>query len=108
MRTLNAKSEERQRMIALETMHLYAPLAHRLGVQKIKSELENLALKYLDPIGYQEVSDDIEYRYGENKDFLKESQRMIEDKLKASAITYNISGRVKSNYSIYKKMYNHG
>ncbi len=108
MRTLNAKSEDRQRMIALETMHLYAPLAHRLGVQKIKSELENLALQYLDPIGYEEVSRDIEYRYGENKDFLKESKRMIEDKLSEAGIKYNISGRVKSNYSIYKKMYNQG
>ena len=56
MRTLNAKPEERRRIIALETMNVYAPLAHRLGMQRIKQELENLALSYLDPIGYAEVS----------------------------------------------------
>ncbi len=106
MRTLNAKSEERQRMIALETMHLYAPLAHRLGVQKIKTELENLALRYLDPIGYDEVKNDIEYRYGENKDFLEQSKKLVEHKLEESGIKFNITGRVKSIYSIYKKMFN--
>lgn len=106
MRTLSAKSEERQRMIALETMHLYAPLAHRLGVQKIKTELENLALKYLDPIGYNEVKDDIEYRFGENKDFLEQSKKLVEDKLTDAGISFNLSGRVKSIYSIYKKMFN--
>ncbi len=106
MRTLNAKSEDRQRMIALETMHLYAPLAHRLGVQKIKSELENLALRYLDPIGYEEVRNDIDFRYGENKGFLDQAKTQVEDKLKSAGINYNISGRVKSIYSIYKKMYN--
>lgn len=106
MRTLNAKSENKQRLIALETMHLYAPLAHRLGVQKIKSELENLALQYLDPIGYDEVKTDVDNRYGKNKDFLKEATKKVEDKLKESGIQYNLSGRVKSIYSIYKKMYN--
>lgn len=106
MRTLNAQSENKQRLIALETMHLYAPLAHRLGVQRIKTELENLALKYLDPIGYEEVKNDVEKRYGKNKDFLAEAKKQVEDKLTESGINYNISGRVKSIYSIYKKMYN--
>ncbi len=108
MRTLNAKSEISQRSIALETMHLYAPLAHRLGVQKIKSELENLALRYLDPIGYEEVKTDVERRYGQNENFLNEAQQMVESKLKESGIEYNLKGRVKSIYSIYKKMYNQG
>jgi len=106
MRTLNAKSETKQRIIALETMHLYAPLAHRLGVQKIKSEFESLALQYLDPIGYEEVKNDVSRRYGKNKDFLKEATQKVEEKLKESGIHYNLSGRVKSIYSIYKKMYN--
>ncbi len=106
MRTLNAKSENKQRLIALETMHLYAPLAHRLGVQKIKSELENLALQYLDPIGYDEVKTDVEKRYGKNKDFLKEAAKQVKDKLNEAAIHYNLTGRIKSIYSIYKKMYN--
>ncbi len=106
MRTLNAKSEKKQRIIALETMHLYAPLAHRLGVQKIKSEFESLALQYLDPIGYEEVKNDVEKRYGQNKDFLKEATKKVEDKLHEAGIDYNLTGRVKSIYSIYKKMYN--
>lgn len=106
MRTLNAKSENKQRLIALETMHLYAPLAHRLGVQKIKSELENLALQYLDPIGYDEVKNDVDKRYGKNKDFLTEAAKKVENKLREAGIDYNLSGRVKSIYSIYKKMYN--
>jgi len=106
MRTLDAKSEEKQRIIALETMHLYAPLAHRLGVQKIKTELENLALRYLDPIGYEEVRNDIEYRYGENKDFLEQSKKLVEEKLDEAGIKFNLTGRVKSIYSIYKKMFN--
>ena len=55
MRTLDAKPENKRRTTALETMHVYAPLAHRLGIQRIKQELENLALSYLDPIGYAEV-----------------------------------------------------
>ena len=60
MRTLDAKPEHKRRLTALETMNVYAPLAHRLGMQRIKQELENLSLSYLDPIGYQEVSHDIE------------------------------------------------
>ncbi len=106
MRTLDAKSEKSQRSIALETMHLYAPLAHRLGVQRIKAELENLALHYLDPIGYDEVSKDIDLRYKKNNDFLKEAKQMVSDKLAEVGIENKIEGRVKSIYSIYKKMYN--
>ncbi len=106
MRTLNAKSEHRQRSIALETMHVYAPLAHRLGIQKIKSELETLALRYLDPIGYEEVNKEVEHRYGENKDFLINSKKQVSDKLTEMGVKFTIQGRVKSTYSIYKKMYN--
>lgn len=106
LRTLDAKSERSQRSIALETMHLYAPLAHRLGVQKIKSELENLALKYLDPIGFAEVKNDVELKYGQNKDFLEEAKSQILDKLTEVGIKNKLEGRVKSIYSIYKKMYN--
>ncbi len=106
MRTLAAKSEPKQRIIALETMHVYAPLAHRLGVRKIKTELENLSLRYLDPIGYDEVKDDIEKKYGENKNFLENAQMQVIEQLEANGIEYEISGRVKSIYSIYKKKYN--
>ncbi len=108
MRTLDFKSEEKQRSIALETMHVYAPLAHRLGIQKIKHELENLSLRYLDPVGYEEVKRDIERRYGENKDFLERARLMVEENLRAYDIKYHLAGRVKSIFSIYKKMFNQG
>jgi len=108
IRTLNFKSEEKQRSIALETMHVYAPIAHRLGIQKIKHELENLSLQYLDPVGYEEVKRDIERRYGENKDFLEMAQKMVEDNLTGYNIKYHLVGRVKSIFSIYKKMFNQG
>ncbi len=108
MRTLDFKSAEKQRSIALETMHIYAPLAHRLGIQKIKHELENLSLWYLDPVGYEEVKRDIDRRYGENKDFLNRARLMVEENLAAYNIKYHLEGRVKSIFSIYKKMFNQG
>ena len=106
MRTLAAKPPEKQRTTALETMYIYAPLAHRLGMQRIKLELENLCLSYLDPIGYGEVQSAINARYGENRDLLQNARRQIEDKLKEYHISYAIEGRVKSVYSLYRKMYN--
>ena len=106
MRTLSAKSEPKQRLIALETMHVYAPLAHRLGIRKIKAELENLSLQYLDPIGYSEVNNDIQQRYGENKNFLENAQLQVVEELRKNNVEFEISGRVKTIYSIYKKKYN--
>ena len=106
MRTLNYRTESKQREVALETMHVYAPLAHRLGIQKIKQELEMLALRYLDPIGYHEVEMDVEKRYGENKDFLERYKNKVAEKLDENGIKYKLEGRIKSIYSIYKKMYN--
>ncbi len=106
MRTLSAKKEGKQREIALETMYVYAPLAHRLGMQKIKQELENISLSYLDPIGYKEVSDSIEKKYGQNYNFIENAKQQIENKLKENNIEYELEGRVKSVYSLYRKMYN--
>ena len=79
MRTLGAKREERQRAIALETMYIYAPLAHRLGMQKIKHELENISLFYLDRVGYDEVQESINKKYGQSRDFLHEAKRIIDE-----------------------------
>ncbi len=106
MRTLNAKREEKRRITALETMYVYAPLAHRLGIQKIKQELEKLSLIYLDPIGYDEVAADIERKFGQNKGFLQKAKDYVGQKLKENHIDFAIEGRVKSVYSIYRKMYN--
>lgn len=106
MRTLNYRSAEKQRSVALETMHVYAPLAHRLGIQRIKQELEELALKYLDPIGYNEIQNDIAKRVGQNSVFLEKSKEMVAERLAEYGIKFTMSGRIKSIYSIYKKMYN--
>ncbi len=105
MRTLSSHREEKQRLIALETMHVYAPLAHRLGIQRIKQELESLALQYLDPIGYEEIRGWVETKYGENRDFIENIKKEIGEKLTEQGIEFSIKGRVKSNYSIYRKMY---
>ena len=105
MRTLAAKREERQRAISLETMYIYAPLAHRLGIQKIKQELENLSLLYLDPIGYEEVHNSIDRKYGQSRVFLEDARKLLEEKLTENEIHYRLEGRVKSVYSLYRKMY---
>ena len=105
MRTLSAKKEDRQRAIALETMYIYAPLAHRLGIQRIKQELENLSLLYLDPIGYDEVYQSIESKYGRSRGFLEDAKLYIREKLEENHIKCRLEGRVKSVYSLYRKMY---
>lgn len=106
MRTLSAKEDEKRRLTALETMHVYAPLAHRLGIQRIKTELENLSLSYLDPIGYAEVKGDIEKRYGQNRDFISNIKEEIKEKLAENGFSFTVDGRIKSVYSIYFKMFN--
>ncbi len=108
MRTLSAKKEDRQRAIALETMYIYAPLAHRLGIQKIKQELENLSLYYLDTVGYEEVHTEIDKKYGQSRTFIEEAREIIEEKLKENKINFTLEGRVKSVYSLYRKMYTLG
>ena len=105
MRTLGVKKDEKRRMTALETMHVFAPLAHRLGMQRMKQELENLALGYLDPIGYEEVKKDIEKKYGMNRDFIERARSQVSDKLTEAGIEFTLEGRVKSVYSLYRKMY---
>jgi GTP pyrophosphokinase len=105
MRTLGAKKEDRQRAIALETMYIYAPLAHRLGIQKIKHELENISLYYLDRVGYDEVQESIEKKYGLNIGFIEEAKQILSDKLTENHIDFSLEGRVKSVYSLYRKMY---
>ena len=105
MRTLSAKKEDRQRAIALETMYIYAPLAHRLGMQRIKQELENLSLYYLDPVGYAEVEHAVEEKYGKSRNFIEEAKKAISEKLTENHIHFFLEGRVKSLYSLYRKMY---
>ncbi len=105
MRTLEAKKDDKRRKTALETMQVYAPLAHRLGMQRMKHELENRSLEYLDPIGFEEIRDDIEKRYGESRNFIERARTQVSDKLAEAKIEFTLEGRVKSVYSIYRKMY---
>ncbi|MBE6672883.1 MAG: bifunctional (p)ppGpp synthetase/guanosine-3',5'-bis(diphosphate) 3'-pyrophosphohydrolase [Ruminococcaceae bacterium] len=105
MRTLGVKEEGKRRVTALETMQVFAPLAHRLGMQKIKHELENLSLSFLDPIGYNEIYRDIERRYGQNIGFIEKAKKQISDKLEEMNFRFVMEGRVKTVYSVYKKMY---
>ncbi len=106
MRTLSVKPDNKRRITALETMQVYAPLAHRLGMQRLKQELENLGLQYLDPIGYEEVQTHIEGKYGENVGFIENIRSIVDSKMRENNIHFTLEGRIKSVYSIYKKMYN--
>ncbi len=106
MRTLSVKPDQKRRITALETMQVYAPLAHRLGIQRIKQELENLSLMYLDPIGYEEVHRHIEDKYGQNLGFIENIRSTVDQKMRENNIHFTLEGRIKSVYSIYKKMYN--
>ena len=81
MRTLEVKPDHKRRITALETMQVYAPLAHRLGMQKIKQELENLGVRYLDPIGYEEVRTGIEQKYGQSLNFIESIRQTVGAKL---------------------------
>ncbi|HHU05847.1 MAG TPA: bifunctional (p)ppGpp synthetase/guanosine-3',5'-bis(diphosphate) 3'-pyrophosphohydrolase [Clostridiales bacterium] len=105
MRTLEYHTEVKQREKALETMEIYAPIAHRLGMQKIKWELEDLSILYLDPIGYKEITDALEDRREMLNSFMESIRKRIEERLKEYGIQGKVYGRIKHIYSIYRKMY---
>jgi len=104
MRTLEHLSPRQQERIALETMEIYAPIANRLGMGKIKTELEDLAIRYLDPPGYASLMGALEERRKVSKTFINEIGKTLEAKLKEQGIPCEITGRVKHFYSIYKKL----
>ncbi len=105
MRTMNYQSPRKQREKALETMEIYAPIAHRLGMQKIKWELEDTSLKYLDPVGYREIADELAARSSAHEEFLGAIRKKIQDRMDEEGIKCTVYGRVKHIYSIYRKMY---
>jgi GTP diphosphokinase / guanosine-3',5'-bis(diphosphate) 3'-diphosphatase len=104
MRTLKFLSPERQFKIAKETLEIYAPIAHRLGMGKIRGELEDLAFQYVDPISYKQVKDAIESRRKEGEAFLAEVQTVIGQKLKEAKIQAKVEARIKRLYSIWQKL----
>jgi len=105
MRTMEYVSQDKQREKALETMELYAPIAHRLGMQKIKWELEDLSIRYLDPIGYTEITEGLKLRHVEDESFFSRIQNKITERLSEHGIECSVNGRIKHIYSIYRKMY---
>ena len=105
MRTMKFQPEEKQRQKSLETMEIYAPLAHRLGISRIKWELEDLSLRYLDNVAYQDLVSKISQRRAEREDYVDTIKKELSEKIKESSLDFYIEGRVKNFYSIYKKMY---
>lgn len=104
MRTLKAQSPESQRRIAQETLDIYAPIAHRLGVYKIKQELEDLCLRYLDPEGYQNLIAKVGMKRAEREENIRAVISTLEEKIRELHIHFEIDGRPKHFYSIYRKM----
>src|SRR5690349_19822711 len=104
MRTLEHLPPERQQKIARETLDIYASIAHRLGMGKIRGELEDLGFRYVDPIGYQQVHDAVEARRKAGEAFLAKVEAVFRDKLKEAGITAIVESRIKRLYSIHKKL----
>ena len=105
MRTMQYQTPEKQREKSWETLEIYAPIAHRLGMQRIKWELEDLSLKYLDPIGYQEIEDALAKQEQRNKEFMVATKVHIQHRLEEEGIHCTITSRIKHIYSIYRKMF---
>ena len=105
MRTMEYQSPEKQKQKSLETMEIYAPISHRLGMQRIKWELEDLSLKYLDPVGYNEIITRLDAKKPEYDAFLLRTQTQMDDRLTELGIRHMVYGRIKHPYSIYRKMF---
>ena len=104
MRTLKFMPEEKAKYKAKETLEIYGGIAHRIGLSKIKWELEDLALKYIDPEGYRELSDKITMKRSQRQEYIDKIVHLLEEKFKEVDINCEVSGRPKHFYSIYKKM----
>ncbi|MBR2282824.1 MAG: bifunctional (p)ppGpp synthetase/guanosine-3',5'-bis(diphosphate) 3'-pyrophosphohydrolase [Ruminococcus sp.] len=107
MRTLKYRPHDKQRKTALETMNIYAPIAHRLGIRAIKEELEDLSFHYLDPFAYAEIEKILESKKEEREEFVKIIKERIAKRFSSEMFSQppQIDGRVKSVYSIYKKVF---
>ena len=104
MRTLKYMPEEKAKYKAKETLEIYGGIAHRIGISKIKWELEDLALKYIDPEGYRELAEKITMKRSQRQEYIDKIVRFLQDKFKEVDIDCEVSGRPKHFYSIYKKM----
>lgn len=108
MRTIDAKPPQSQRDKSLETLEVYAPIAHRLGIRAVKEELEDLAIMHLDPVAYHEIENLLTVRKKNRKRFLDDIKARIKERVEEFVPGITIEGRVKSIHGIYRKMYMQG
>ena len=108
LRTLDSLSPERQKALSQETLDVFTPIAHRLGIYTVQSELEDLSLKYLEPEVYAKIKKLVDDRFENRKGALEQLKKRIADQLYEHGIPFKMESRVKSIYSIYKKMYQKG
>lgn len=110
MRTIDAQPEQKQRDKALETLEVFAPIAHRLGIRAVKEELEDLSIAHLDPVGYHEIEELLRVRKQYRENLLEEIKSRVEQRLRQvmPEIEIQLEGRVKSIHGIYRKMYIQG
>src|SRR6516225_320614 len=104
MRTLQHLPEERRQAIARETLEIYAPLAHRLGMGKVRGELEDLSFRYVDPIGYEQVHAAVESRRKSGEAFLARMVKLLQQKMKENGVEARVESRIKRLYSIHQKL----
>ena len=104
MRTLEFLTPERQQRIAKETLEIYAPIAHRLGMGKVRGELEDLAFRYTDPEGYSDIRQSIETKRHASEELLTEIRGAVETELRRESIPAKVESRMKRAYSVYQKM----
>ncbi len=105
MRTLMFKEPQRRLEIAKETLEIYAPIAHRLGIRAFKEELEDLSISYLDPVAYHDIEMSLENQNQSRHEFFDDIKSRIEERIKASVAGAQISGRIKSVHGIHRKMF---
>ncbi len=108
MRTLEYLGEQKQRDKALETLEIFAPISHRLGIRSVKEELEDRAIRFLDPVAYKSIEDRINDPDKTGEHFLNETKEEIAERIKEIVPNAKISGRIKSVHGIYRKMYMQG
>ncbi|MCL2508501.1 MAG: bifunctional (p)ppGpp synthetase/guanosine-3',5'-bis(diphosphate) 3'-pyrophosphohydrolase [Oscillospiraceae bacterium] len=105
MRTLQFKPPQRRRDISLETLEIYAPIAHRLGIRSLKVELEDLSISFLDPVAYHEIESRLSEQSVSRNEYLNEIKASITNRIRTVVSDASIDGRIKSVHGIYRKMY---
>lgn len=105
MRTLDYMAPQKRRDIALETLEIYAPIAHRLGIRAAKEELEDLAIRFLDPIAYADIENSLDRTTKSRLEFLEDTKEKIRERISTVVKNPQIDGRIKSVHGIYRKMY---